>query len=132
MSSLARCVGTLGGLFSRGVCDDVLDASGDFVQGTTDGKLVERVCWLKPGDDWRCLKELIKSVELAVKDQREMLVKCHPEMCAMKGCQGKLDEYAHADKASDGRLKARVRAALPAPGPSLARAALRRRVAHPF
>tara|TARA_B110000046_G_scaffold180105_2_gene210297 strand:- start:641 stop:1054 length:414 start_codon:yes stop_codon:yes gene_type:complete len=108
MASLARCVATLGGLLSQGVCDQSIDAFGNSSPGNCDGKLVERVCWLQPGEDWRCFKELIKAVELAVKDQREVLVKCHPEMVAMKVMQYKLDEYAHTPPRESGQLKARV------------------------
>ena len=43
--------------------------------------LCERVCWLKPGADWECMRELIGGLEAAVKDSREMLVKCHPQVC---------------------------------------------------
>ena len=75
-ASLARCVATLGGLLSRGMHSHIILPNGSIGEGKRSSKLHERVCWMKPGDDWDCMRELIASVESAVKDQREMLTKC--------------------------------------------------------
>ena len=107
MGSLARCVATLGGLLSQGVYDHVTNADGSASPGSTTGKLAGRVCWLTPGDDWACLAELVRAVELALKDQREMLLKCHPEMVGMKGMQYLLDQYARPPARRSGHLKAK-------------------------
>ena len=96
---LARCVATLGGLIARGLS----------TAGKLNGKLCERVCFLQPGDDWRCLAGLIKAVELTMKEHREMLLKCHPDFAALKTMNVLLEEYAHPPAKSPGLIKHKVR-----------------------
>jgi hypothetical protein len=98
---LARCVATLGGLLSRGVHSLVTRPDGSVHEGHRSPQLHERVCWLKPGADWECLRKLLDAVEQAAKDQREMLVKCHHkflDLCKLEGRQGLLEKYRKGDR----------------------------------
>ena len=100
-SALARCVATLGGLVSRGVHSSLTLPDGSIGEGRRSQLLHERVCWLQPGADWHCLEELIVGIETAVRESREMLVKCHPrfvELCKLEGKGGLLDKYRKGDR----------------------------------
>ena len=92
-STLARCVATLGGLLSRGCHSVVFQRDGSVAEGKKGGKLAERVCWLKPGADWRCLEELLDGIESAACESREMLVKCHSKFIEMHSLSDILDKY---------------------------------------
>jgi len=97
---LARCVATLGGLLSRGVHSFVTLPDGSMGEGRRSPQLHERVCWLKPGD-WECQRELVAAIEHAVKDSREMLVKCHQkfiELIKLEGKAGLLEKYRLGDR----------------------------------
>jgi len=99
-STLARCVATLGGLLSSGVHTHVTLPDGSIGEGKRSQLLHERVCWLKPGD-WECLKELIAGIESAVKESREMLVKCHAkfiELGKLDGKEGILQRFRKGDR----------------------------------
>eukprot|EP00325_Prymnesiales_sp_UTEX-LB-985_P010454 CAMPEP_0174696954 /NCGR_PEP_ID=MMETSP1094-20130205/2949_1 /TAXON_ID=156173 /ORGANISM="Chrysochromulina brevifilum, Strain UTEX LB 985" /LENGTH=813 /DNA_ID=CAMNT_0015893833 /DNA_START=64 /DNA_END=2505 /DNA_ORIENTATION=- len=97
---LARCVATLGGLLSRGVhYSHVIRPDGSVGVGKRSQLLHERVCWLKPGDR-ECLRELIVGIESAVRESREMLVKCHSkliELSQLDGKSGLLPRFRNGD-----------------------------------
>ena len=98
-SVLARCVATLGGLLSRGVHSTITLPDGSVGEGKRSQLLHERVCWLKPGADWECLEELIIGIETAVKESREMLVKCQKEFIELgklDGKEGLLSKYRNS------------------------------------
>ena len=97
-STLARCVATLGGLLSRGVHSHVVRPDGSNGKGKRGGMLHERVCWLTPGADWECLAELLDAVEAAVKESREMLVKCHAKFCEMQPLDKLLSKFRLGDR----------------------------------
>ena len=100
-ATLARCVATLGGLLSRGVHSHITMPDGSVGEGKRSNLMHERVCWLKPGADWDCMKELILGVETAVKESREMLVKCHQNFTKLHKLEGKnglLEMYRHGDR----------------------------------
>ena len=102
-STLARCVATLGGLLSRGCHSVVFQRDGSVAEGKKGGKLAERVCWLKPGADWRCLEELLDGIESAACESREMLVKCHSKFIEMHSLSDILDKFRNSP---DGGRKA--------------------------
>lgn len=100
---LARCVGTLGTLLWCGHADEVRrpDNTAELEEGvaTSGGALWQRGCLLQPGD-WACLSELVSAMEQTVKEQRELLKKCHPELVAVKkleGEEGLLEEFGSKD-----------------------------------
>jgi len=99
---LARCVATLGGLLSKGVHpEQIMRPDGSFGEGKRSTLLHERVCWLKPGEDWECLAELLLAIEDAVKGSREMLVKCHHkfiELGKLEGKTGLMERYRLGDR----------------------------------
>jgi len=95
---LARCVGTLGGLLSQGVHEYVTLADGTVGEGKRSSKLLERVCWLKSDKDWECFTELLAGIEAAVKENREMLVKCHHKFVELSKLQTLLDKYRNGDR----------------------------------
>ena len=108
-ATLARCVATLGGLLSRGVHSSVTLPDGTTQAGKATAKnLCERVCWLKPGADWECMRELIGGLEAAVKDSREMLVKCHPKFVTLEPLSEVLDTYAHGTSRQAAHLKQKL------------------------
>ena len=73
-SALARCVGTLGGLLSKGVHG---------ADGKRSSNLSERVCWLRAdSSDWQCLEELCDALEEHARESREILVKVHAKFAA--------------------------------------------------
>lgn len=79
-------------------------------EGMIGGRLRDRVCYLKSANDWDCFHNLIKGIEAAVKDSREMLVKCYPNFVAMKPLQAVLDDVAQEPKRQANHLKAKVMA----------------------
>jgi len=81
---LARCVGTIGGLLSRGVADWVTGLDGTWKPGKASAKLTERVCFLNCAEDWECMKQLAVALEHALSEGREVILKCHPEFASMK------------------------------------------------
>ena len=98
-STLARCVATLGGLLSRGVHNHVVMPDGSTGEGKSGTKVLhERLCFLKPGDDWKCMEQLLEGIELAVKESREMLIKCHAKFCEMHKLQSLLDKYRGGER----------------------------------
>jgi len=104
---LARCVGTLCGLLSHGVASQVTRADGTSSAGKISSKLSERVCYLSSAEDWSCLKELVKAIETCMSENREVILKCHPEYAALKPVQQLLDEYVHDSSRRANHLKAR-------------------------
>ena len=114
-STLARCVATLGALLSRGLVRSVTQEDGSSAEGVAGvPRLRDRVCYLKSEQDWECLRDLIKGVETAMKDSREMVVKCHPNFIALKPLQTVLDELAKGERQAS-NLKAKVRVRLSRP-----------------
>jgi len=112
-STLARCVATLGALLSRGVARNVAQEDGSTAEGTLGGRLRDRVCFLKTDADWDCLRDLVKGVDAAVKDSREMIVKCHADFVALRPLQTVLEDLAQHPKRQANHLKAKdVRPAL--------------------
>ena len=105
---LARCVGTLGTLLWSGHAEEVRrpDDSGELVDGVASGgALWQRGCLLQPGD-WRCLSELVSAMEQTVKEQRELLKKCHPELVGVKKLEDLLKEFGSNDEDDEAhRLK---------------------------
>ena len=91
---LSRCVATLGALLWCGQTDEVVRPD-DFTaeESTTKGALWQRVCYLRAEADWECLAELIVAMEQTVKEQRELLRKCHPELVAIKGLKSMLNDF---------------------------------------
>ena len=106
---LARAVGTLGALLSRGVAETVVGAGGEEVEGNAGGALRDRACWLRGVDEWACLKGLVEALEAAVENQRELLKKCHAEFVAPHELKETLAQYEHAgdDGFKTAPLKAR-------------------------
>jgi len=71
------------------------------------------VCYLKIDQDWDRHRDLIKGVDAALKDSREMVVKCHASFVALMPLQAVLDELAQEPKRQATHLKAKdVRPAL--------------------
>ena len=98
-ATLTRCVATLGGLLSRGVHQFVTLPDGTTTEGKRGSKLLhERVCFLRPGADWECMKELLQALDLAVKESREMLVKCHGKFVELSKLQSLLDKYRNGER----------------------------------
>lgn len=75
--SLARCVATLGGLLSHGMHHIVWrrDGSSCKDRGRSRIALRERVCFLRSGEDWECLRALVDVLEVSVRDRPEMLMR---------------------------------------------------------
>ncbi|KAL1496830.1 hypothetical protein AB1Y20_014416 [Prymnesium parvum] len=88
-STLARCVGTLASLLCNGT------ARTPDREGTLHG---DGRSYMSSDEDWECLRELVKGVEAAVKDSREMLVKCHSNFVALRPLQDILDELCPEPK----------------------------------
>ena len=98
-ATLARCVGTLGGLLSKGVTGNVILPDGTVTEGKRGSKqLHERVCFLKPGVDWECMAELLNALELSVKESREMLVKCHAKFVELNSLKDLLEKYRGGER----------------------------------
>lgn len=76
--------------------------------GIITGRLRDRVCYLRSDEDWDCLANLIKGVDVAIKDSREMLVKCHPSFIALKPLPSVLDDLAQHPKRTANHLKGKV------------------------
>ena len=119
-STLTRCVATLGELLSRGVARNVAQEDGSNCEGSICGRLRDRVCYLRSDDDWACMRDLIKGVDAAIKDSREMIVKCHPSFVALKPLQDILDELAQQERTANclkGKVKPSHRPSPPLPLP---------------
>ena len=108
-TTLARCVATLGELLSRGIGRNVAQEDGSTSEGTIGARLRDRACHLRSDDDWDCLQNLIKGVDAAIKDSREMVVKCHPSFIALKPLQTILEELAQEPQRTANHLKPKVR-----------------------
>ena len=109
---LARCVATIGALLWCGQANEVIRPDdGKSEESTTTGALWQRVCYLQSGTDWDCLTELLSAIEHTVKEQRELLRKCHHEIVELQSMGRLLDTFGQApdsDQRSHGsRLKAR-------------------------
>jgi len=96
-STLARCVATLGELLAKGVGRNVAQEDGSTSEGVIGARLRDRACHLRSELDWECMKDLIKGVDAAMKDSREMIVKCHPKFVALKPLAIVMDELARGD-----------------------------------
>jgi hypothetical protein len=103
---LARCVATLGALLWCGKTEEVSRPDdGTLEESTTAGSLWQRACYLRTAADWECLTELVVAMEQTVKEQRELLRKCHHELVALKPLPKLLDEFANTPEAAPSRLK---------------------------
>lgn len=103
---LARCVSTLGALLWCGQADQVIRPDdGKCEDSTITGTLWQRACYLQPGADWDCLAELLHAIEHTVKEQRELLRKCHHEIVQLESMGKLLDTFGQSSPGS--RLKAR-------------------------
>ena len=103
---LARCVATLGALLWCGQTAEVARPdNGAPEESSTAGALWQRACYLCTEADWACLAELIIAMEQTVKEQRELLRKCHHELVALKALPALLDEFGDEASEAPSRLK---------------------------
>jgi len=65
--------------------------------GSIGARLRDRACHLRSDLDWECMRELIKGVDAAMKDSREMIVKCHPKFVALKTLSEVMEEVTRGD-----------------------------------
>ena len=86
-------------------CIAATQEDGSTAEGVLGGRLRDRVCYLKTDHDWDCLKALIKGVDAAIKDSREMIVKCHANFVELKPLQSVLGELAQEPKRQASHLK---------------------------
>jgi len=103
---LARCVATLGALLWCGQTTEVSRPdNGTLEESSTAGALWQRACYLCTEADWECLTELIVAMEQTVKEQRELLRKCHHELVALKALPALLDEFGDEASEAPSRFK---------------------------
>lgn len=106
----ARCIATLGALVSRGIVDEVCQSDGTRARGKIGSKLRQRVCFLESAADWDCLAALLDSLQSALVDNREIVIKCHPKYIELKKLSEILDDLSNLPRRTASHLKARVRA----------------------